>query len=93
MKNGKMDHSPNTEPRVFREYVGCSGTEHLFQFPDGDLIQSHKVIENVPEDFDVRLLIPAGASKHDVLRLLERMLPFIKAAGVDPDDINIEDFI
>lgn len=93
MKNENWNQSSSKEPRAFREYTGRSRTNHTVQFDDGDLISSQKVTETISGDFDIRLLIPAGVSKHDVLRLLERMLPFIKAAGVDPDDISIEDFV
>jgi hypothetical protein len=92
MTQGFLERYLKAEPNVFREYVAHPNTDQTVQFDNGDLIQSHKAVELMPNDFGIRLLIPAGVAKDDVLRLLNRMLPFIEASGVNPDDINEEDF-
>ncbi|MBN1570702.1 MAG: hypothetical protein JXA73_22860 [Acidobacteria bacterium] len=93
MTQGFLERYLKAEPNVFREYVAHPNTDQKVQFDDGDLIQTHKAIELMSNDFGIKLLIPVCVAKHDVLRLLNRMIPFIEASGVDPDSIDEADFL
>jgi hypothetical protein len=93
MSKGLLKRCLQAEPNTFREYIAYPNTDQTVQFDNGDLIRSHKAVELMPNNFGIKLLIPAGAEKGDVLRLINRMIPFIEESGVDPDNIDIEYFI
>jgi hypothetical protein len=93
MSKGFLERYLQVEPNVFREYSAHPNTDHTVQYDNGDLIQSRKAVELMPNDFGVKLLIPAGMKKEDVLRLLNRMMLFIEASGVDPESIDEADFL
>jgi hypothetical protein len=93
MTQGFLERYLQAEPQVFREYVAYPNTDETVQFENGDLIWSQKTIELMPNDFGVKVLIPAETTKHDALRLLEKMISFIEVSGVDPEAVDINDFI
>jgi hypothetical protein len=92
MTQGFLEQILCAQPNVFREYVGYTNAEETVQSNDGDFIWSRKTIELMANDFGVKVLIPVGATKDVVVWLLKRMLPFIEASGVDPDNIDEADF-
>jgi hypothetical protein len=93
MSNGFFEPFVKTRPEIIREYTGRTNTEHTVQSENGDLIWSNRVVEHISDDFNIRLQISPGTSKQEALRLLNRMIPFIEASGVDPDSIDEADFL
>jgi len=81
------------EPATFREYLGQANTGITVQDATGNLVSSRKVVEPMQGDFAVRVLIPAGTTKTDALRLLKKIITFVEVSGTDPESIDDGDFV